>query len=194
MRIQMDARIRTQDGHDAGRVRRAVIDPATNEVREFVVSTGGLLGHDVVVSRDVLEQATAEGDVLVVALSKDELGSLDRYDEKAYAPPPYGWMAPASYSYPTAAFLLPVDATAGPAFDDAPRRRPSIKEGMSVRDSAGNEVGTVKELRLDDMTGELRSVLLRSGEETREITPDEFDLSGDELHLIDAGARSERRT
>lgn len=194
MRIQMDARIRTQDGHDAGRVRRAVVDPATNEVRDFVVSTGGLLGHDVVVSREVLEQATAEGDVLVVALSKDELNSLDRYDEKAYAPPPYGWMAPASYSYPAAAFLLPVDPTTTPTVDDR-RRRPAIKEGMSVRDGAGNEIGTVKELRLDDMTGELRSVVLRTGDQMREITPDEFDLSGDELHLIESdGARSERRT
>src|SRR5207248_2677566 len=46
MQIELDAKVRTSDGHDAGKLRRVLVDPATLRITGFVVSTGGLLGRD----------------------------------------------------------------------------------------------------------------------------------------------------
>ena len=43
MRVDLDAKVRTHDGEDAGSVQRAVVDPRTNEVMELVITTGGWL-------------------------------------------------------------------------------------------------------------------------------------------------------
>ena len=58
MRIKLDAKVRTKDGHGAGHVKKVIWDPKTNEVTAFIIATGGLLGHDVLIGRDVLESAT----------------------------------------------------------------------------------------------------------------------------------------
>src|SRR5437667_11944915 len=57
MRIDLRARVRTKDGHDAGKVRRVIVDPATERITGFVVSTGGLLGREVIVGEDPDENA-----------------------------------------------------------------------------------------------------------------------------------------
>src|SRR5678815_1300131 len=95
MRIELGATVKTNDGHRAGTVTKVIWDPAENQVSEFVVGTGGLLGHDVVVSREVLEQATPDGKELVIDLTKHELEGLEHFDDHAYAAPPYGWQGPA---------------------------------------------------------------------------------------------------
>lgn len=199
MQIKLGAKVRTSDGHEAGEVKRAIWDAESNEVREFMVSTGGLLGHDVLISREVLERASGNGDEVVVAMTKDELDGLERYEETAYAPPPYGWMAPASYSYPIAAYLFPTDPAAvplsGPTVSQTEERRghaPSIAKGMPVKDAGGKTIGVVKEVRLDDATGELRGVVVEerdplglSTTRTMDIPADHLDIGGNELHLVD---------
>src|SRR5437899_12234343 len=60
MRIDLNARIRTSDGHEAGKVHRVLIDPATERITGFVVSTGRLLGRDVIVGDDMLAYDVAE--------------------------------------------------------------------------------------------------------------------------------------
>lgn len=190
MRIQLGASVKTVDGHRAGTVSKVVWDPARNEVREFVVTTGGLLGHDVVLSREVLEAAKGDGKELVVDMTKAELEQLDRYDERAYAPPPFEWISPAESNYEADAFLFPTvsdeptdDVRATNAASD--RRRPTIRKGMSVKDTSGQTIGTVEELRVDDMTGELRAIVLRGeGDARREIATDQLDVGGDEVHVI----------
>ena len=193
MRIQLGASVKTHDGHRAGNVSKVVWDPDRNEIRDFVLTTSGLLGHDVLISREVLERSTAKGDELVIELTKDELNGLDRYDEHAYAPPPYGWTLPVESKYEADAFLFPtVSASAAeeprPTNAAADRRRPVIRKGMAVKDASGQKIGTVTELRIDDMTGELRAIVLRAdaGDDvTREIPADHVDVGGDEVHLIE---------
>jgi len=194
MRIQLDAKVRTKDGHTAGHVRRVIWDPSSNEAREFVVSTGGLLGHDVVLSPEVLERASKDGEEIVLDLTGDELNSLEHYDEKEYAPPPLGWLAPAVYTYPAAVYLFPVDAVvpAGQAdiVEDVRPRRPSITAGMKVVDGSGKTIGSVKELRIDDMTGELRSIVVQENEalgagEMLEVPADHLDVGDGEVHVIE---------
>ncbi len=198
MRIQLGASVKTTDGHRAGTVSKVVWDPERNEIRDFILTTGGLLGHDVVVSREVLEGAKGDGDELIIDLSKSELDQLDRYDERAYAPPPFEWMSPAESNYEADAFLFPTvsdepatDVRATNAAGD--RRRPTIRKGMTVKDASGQDIGTVEELRVDDMTGELRAIVLRGDEDgRREIATDQLDIGDDEVHVIsDAAAKRE---
>ncbi|HEV8470375.1 MAG TPA: PRC-barrel domain-containing protein [Candidatus Limnocylindria bacterium] len=39
MRIDLGAKVRTKDGHDAGKVHRVIIDPATERITGFAIST-----------------------------------------------------------------------------------------------------------------------------------------------------------
>jgi sporulation protein YlmC with PRC-barrel domain len=198
MLIELGAVVRTKDGHRAGKVTKVIWDPARNEVSDFVVSTGGLLGHDVIVSREVLERASPDGKELVVGLTKDELNGLTHYDDHAYAPPPYGWLAPTESLYPATDFLFPLATLPPPPpASGAPqeRRRPAITKGMTVKDASGRKVGVVEELRVDDMTGELRSIIVREGGalasvierdvRTREIPAEHLDVGDDEVHIIE---------
>jgi sporulation protein YlmC with PRC-barrel domain len=188
MRIHLGANVKTNDGHHAGKVTKVVWDPDQNEVREFVVSTGGLLGHDVIVSREVLERADAKGDELIVDLTKDELDQMDHYDERAYAPPPYGWLVPAESAYGADAYLFPTVVEAPHATNAAEPRRPMIRKGMAVKDAAGEKIGSVDELRIDDMTGELRTIVVRQGgvdDRAHEFPADHLDVGADEVHVIE---------
>ena len=106
MRIKLDAKVRTKDGHSAGHVKRVIWDPKTNEVTAFVIATGGLLGHDVLIGRDVLESATFDGEEIVIDMTKDELGKFEPFTETAHTAPPLGWVAPFPYDYPASAYLM----------------------------------------------------------------------------------------
>jgi len=196
MIIKLDAQVRTQDGHKAGRVKKAIWDPASNEVSAFVVSTGGLLGHDVVISHDTLEHATRDGDEVVIDLTKDELRQFEHYEESDYAPPPVGWAAPVPYDYPAGAFILMTEPMPEPLPNPAPshadheHNRAAIAKGMKVRDSGGRDLGDVTEVRLDEATGELRSVIVRErgviGDgEVLEIPADHLEVAERELHVIE---------
>lgn len=190
MRIKLDATVRTSDGHAAGRAKRAIFDPAANEVSGFVIDTGGLFGHEVVVSRDVLERAGVDGDDLIVDLSKDELRGLERYEQDDFAAAPVGWMPPALYDYPAGMYLFPVQAETSSAQDAARPARPSIAKEMTVRDATGRSIGVVKEVRIDDMTGELRSVLVKESDPagrgtTIEIPAEQVDVGDGELRLVE---------
>ena len=195
MRIELGATVMTKDGHRAGTVTKVIWDPAENQVGEFVVSTGGLLGHDVIVSREVLERARADRKELVVDLTKHELEGLGHFDDHAYAAPPYGWQGPAESAYAAAELLFPL-ATADDAARSSDthrergRHRSAIKKGMVVKDAGGRHVGVVDELRIDDMTGDLRAIVVRddghsASAKTREIPAAHLDVGADEVHVIE---------
>lgn len=203
MRIELGATVKTKDGHHAGTVTKVIWDPSENQVSEFVVSTGGLLGHDVVVSREVLEQAAAEGKELVIDLTKHELEGLEHFDDHAFAAPPYGWQGPAESTYAAAELLFPLAtaddaAPAGDAPRERGRRRSAIKKGMVVKDANGRSAGVVDELRIDDMTGELRAIVVRDERDpvsakTREIPADHLDVGDDEVHVIEEAGHTAGR-
>jgi sporulation protein YlmC with PRC-barrel domain len=194
--IELGATVRTKDGERAGTVTKVIWDPAQNQVREFVIHTGALLGHDVIVSRDVLERATADGKELVIDLTKHELKGLGQFEDHAYAPPPYGFLTPVESKYASADLLFPLataDTQARPR-DMSPAQgwhRHSIKKGMPVKNASGQVLGVVDELRVDDMTGELRSIVVREdglapdAVRMREIPADQVDIGDDAVHLIE---------
>lgn len=189
MRIDLDAKIKTKDGHHAGAVQRVVLDPGSRQIAEYVVSTGGLLGHDVVVSRELLEGATRHGDELVVDLTKEELNTLEPYEVDAYAPPPYGFLAPSAYDYPTAAYLFPLASTARPATHEPRQELPAITKGMRVRDERGDVIGSVREVIVDERSGELREIVVEEGgpvggKATWSVTVDHIEVGSGEVQLV----------
>src|SRR5205814_5596960 len=81
MRLDLHARVLTRDGEPVGNLDRAIVDPRTNEVTDFVVSTGGFFGKDVIVPHEDIDQASAEGDALRLRLDQADLRSEEHTSE-----------------------------------------------------------------------------------------------------------------
>ena len=161
MRIGLNAKVRTADGHDAGNVHRVLIDPATERITGFVVSTRRLLGRDVIVGEDEFAEAGSEGDVISLTLTKRELDSQPTFEQSDFVVPPAGWSAPSlGYSLPPESFLWPEDSALP---DVGERSRPSIKKGDTVKDRDGDVVGTVEDIRFDEKTGDVVSFIVKAG-------------------------------
>src|SRR5712692_8063858 len=195
MRIDLHAAVRTSDGHGAGHIKSAIWDPAKNELAEFVIATGGLLGRDVLISREVLERATRNGEEIVLDMTKSELDGLATYDTSAYGAPPSGWLAPAAYGFPAGGYLWPVGATE-PLLQPAPketlsRRTPAIRKGMNVRDADNNVIGVVEQVNLDSATGTLRGIVTRTGGTVERVVGggDLSEISGEDIEVIDDEVR-----
>lgn len=121
MRIDLGAKVRTKDGHNAGEVKQAIWDPSGNEITQFVVTTGGLLGHDVIMSPELLGSAARDGSAIVLDISKHELDELAHYEPTAYTTPPADWRAPSVHGFPSGDYLWPVTkAETVPARESAP--------------------------------------------------------------------------
>ncbi len=140
MRIDLDAKVRTRDGEDAGSVQRAVVDPRTNEVMEIVVSTGGWLGRDVLVPRAEIEAAEADGGAIRLRLTKKELEGLPPYVPANYVMPPVGAAMPLGYGFPESGFLWPVGFTAATGVGYVPATEP-IGGTVGVPGTAADTTG-----------------------------------------------------
>ena len=161
MRIDLNARIRTSEGHEAGKVHRVLIDPATERITGFVVSTGRLLGRDVIVGEDMFADASADGETITLNLTKKELDTQPSFEEDDFVVPPAGWSAPnLGYAIPPESFLWPADSALA---DIGERSRPSIKKGDTVKDRDGDVVGTVEDIRFDEATGNVLSLTVKAG-------------------------------
>ncbi|TMC07709.1 MAG: hypothetical protein E6J35_00555 [Chloroflexi bacterium] len=131
MPIDHGAKVRTRDGHQAGHVKHAIWDPSGKRITEYVITTGGLLGHDVIVSPELLESAARDGNAIVLSITNRELDELAHYESGDYTTPPAGWLAPTIYGFPTGGYLWPV---ARAPRDVAPEEQePSTVEGHSPK-------------------------------------------------------------
>ena len=158
MRIDLGAKVRTKDGHDAGSVRRVIVDPSSQHVTGFVVSTSRLLGRDVIVAGDAF--LSGSGDTVTLDLTKEELERQPSFEQADYTVPPVGWVAPLGYGLPADAYLLPV-VLAPPSERES--GAPTIKKGDAVKDRDGETVGVVRELRFDEKTGAITGFVVAAG-------------------------------
>jgi sporulation protein YlmC with PRC-barrel domain len=161
MRIDLNARLMTKDGHETGNVHRVLVDPETERITGFVVSTSRLLGRDVIVGEDAFAAAEPLGEVITLGLTKRELDSQPTFEQTDYVVPPAGWSGPnLGYTVPPESFLWPADSALA---DVGERSRPAIKKGGTVKDRDGDVVGTVEEIRFDEKTGEVLSLIVKAG-------------------------------
>jgi sporulation protein YlmC with PRC-barrel domain len=120
-----------------------------------------LLGRDVILSEDMFANASPEGDTITLNLTKRELDAQPTFEQSDYVIPPAGWAGPnLGYTVPPEAFLWPADSVLA---DVGERSRPTIKKGETVKDRDGDVVGTVEDIRFDEKTGELLSVVVKAG-------------------------------
>ncbi|MEP6693502.1 MAG: hypothetical protein ABJB39_02540, partial [Chloroflexota bacterium] len=105
MRIDPGEKVRTKDGHQAGHVKHAIWDRGGKQINAFVIATGGLLGHDVIVSRELLESAPRDGSLIVLDVDKKEFDELARYESSDYTAPPSDWLAPTVTAFPAGGHL-----------------------------------------------------------------------------------------
>ena len=161
MRIDLNAKIRTKDGHDAGNIHRVLIDPTTERITGFVVSTSRLLGRDVIVGEDMFAESSPDGETITLNLSKKELDTQPTFEQSDYIVPPAGWAGPnIGYTVPPESFLWPADTSLP---DVGERSRPSIKKGDTVKDRDGDVVGAVEDIRFDEKTGDVLSLIVKAG-------------------------------
>lgn len=200
MRIDLKAKVRTSDGHDAGTVRKVVIDPKTEKITGLVISTGKLFGREVIVSEEALADAEPSGDTITLSLTKEELAAQPTFEEADYVLPPAGWTASLGYTYPPSVYLWPTEVDEIESRDEG-RSRPAIKKGAAVRDRDGDMVGVVEDVRLDEGTGQVLSFIVKAGagverlfgggriaeiprENIRQILDDEVRLAVDREEIV----------
>jgi hypothetical protein len=132
MPIDHGVKVRTKDGHEAGQVKHAIWDPTGTTITEYVVSTGGLLGHDVVVSPELLQGTARHGNEIVLTMTKHEVDELAHYEPAEYTTPPAEWVAPTVSGFPAGGHLFPVTE----------REMAHLGEPLTPSDEAGRESET----------------------------------------------------
>ena len=179
MTVALDAKVRTCDGLDVGTVSHAVVDPHTDKVTEFVISTRGLLGRDVLVPRAEIEWAEEDGGGLRLRLGTRDLAKLPTYHESRYGAPPPGWSPLDSYGLPRAGYVWPLWGVATRRPNEAPASAPTVLKGAIVRDVVGTVIGVVEEVENDPESGHLEGVTFRVAEARRTL----FGGGGDRIRV-----------
>lgn len=169
MRIDLDAQVLSEDGTEVGRVERAIVNLETRQVTEFIAVTRGLLGRRVMVPRKQVESAASDGSWVRLRLAAAEVEIMPDYaprsgalpgqlSDPAVTPTPEeaGYLWPADYDYPGA-------GSTPDAYGLQPADETGIARGALVLDLRAEELGIVKQVVVDERTGELEGLLVRAG-------------------------------
>ena len=153
MNIEIGARVRTRDGRDVGEVHRVLVDLEDDAVTGIVVLKGRLLSRDILVPLDFVDRADEHE--VVLTLSADELEQLPEFAFNEILAPPPAWTF--ATPYPDFSVYVPI----------LQRKRlgqhhVDITPGTRVYATDG-EIGTVDEVELDPVTGELDAFWVRAG-------------------------------
>jgi sporulation protein YlmC with PRC-barrel domain len=177
MRVGLGDPVRSSDGQVIGTIHRLIVDPTTGEVRAVAIQRGGLLRPPVeALLSDV--QAGPAGE-LHLRLPADEVEDLPRFVESAYTAPPADYVPPPGVSAGGILWTFGVASGAGMsqpggmgsqvrsrlavAWSAQDLENAVIREGSSVRDRAGEPVGTLHRLIFDSETGHLSELVVRQG-------------------------------
>jgi hypothetical protein len=128
MRIDLHAKVRSRDGKDAGNVEGAIVDPATNQIREVVVDKGGLLDRPRLVPFAEIEAASRDGNALRLRLTQAEVDALPAYSPERYVVLSGDRAPPADFGLPAAAYRQPAAL-----IDTTPPRPPKREARLRTR-------------------------------------------------------------
>ncbi len=172
MEFHIGARIHDRDDNDLGKLGHVIVDPATDEVVELVLTEGGLLGRDVLVPVESVR--SADPDVVHLELDKEQAGRLKDFVITHYTPPDAGAYAGAPWAGGAlvAPGMVPVGAAAGieplgftPIVDtesQIPEGDVDIESGSEVWATDG-KVGVVSEVVVDPQTRRIESIVVEHG-------------------------------
>ena len=175
MRVALDARVLSREGDEIGSMRRVIINPRTSAVSAFVVKTGGLLGHEVLIAVEEIDELADDGGAIRVRLSKEQFKDFPPYRPSEYVLPPSDTTAPSLAGFPYGSYLWPAaapDATgvSEPAIPGE-HIEPSgvvvatrLGRRTTVVDSHGEHLGVVDQVLFDDETERLMGFVLHTDE------------------------------
>jgi uncharacterized protein YrrD len=200
----------TLDGEEVGKIKRFVLNPATNEVTHLVVQKGWLRPDEKVVPMQMVSYGTEEK--IVLTRGVDDFNQLPSFEEKhfikvtdedvermersgEYSP---STIFPAYYSYPPQgyggyggypapgleAYLWPPVETSR----NIPEDTVPLKEGTNVISSNGEHVGDVERLFIDSDSNKATHFVITQGflfKERKLIPVQWVDTVGEkEVHLL----------
>jgi len=88
MRLDLDTEIRYPNGQRAGVLQKVIVREG-GHVDSVVMSTGGLISHDLIVPVSSLSEEA--GSVLTINMTKDQVHALPEYEEEMVPDVPEGW-------------------------------------------------------------------------------------------------------
>lgn len=187
------------DGNKVGKVAYVVVKPPELHLTDIVVSTGALLGRDIVVPMDKI-QGMADGKVHL-AIDKKALESLEDYVEVHYDAPPETWAPTEGFVYPAESVLWPTGSyyyqQPTSTTVNAPTGTVGVREGMDVVSSDGHKIGHVHALDSDEATGNVTDIIVRHGtlfKHTARFPCDQVaDIHADQVRLTHTQAEAEQQ-
>ena len=163
--IDIGAPVIGVDGAKLGKVEYVVVRPDDMQITDIVVSTGVVLGREIVVPVRLIRDVQ-DGKVNL-SIDKEELKQYPDYIEINYEKPPTGWIPPEGMVYPATGIVWPVGAYYNPEASglrvNAPPGTLGIREGMPVETVDGHKVGSVDALDVDITTREIRGFEVKHG-------------------------------
>ena len=186
MLVPFGTHVLDRDGKSVGTVSRLVLHPESRQVVALVVHQGVIDRREVVIP---LDKVARVGDEVRLALRASELAGLDLFDAQRLQPMPDHWPMPMGFDQRSfflvpdgwTAAVLPFELTSPavcgtPAYvrdPDAPEgsAEPAIAAATPVYDAAGQRVGEVEGVDLDEATGRITRLVVRRGRLFRTETP-----------------------
>jgi len=157
------AEVMARDGEPLGSVAYVVVQPPRLHVTNLVVSTGSLLGRDIVVPVDAVEQADEQR--VHLALTKEQFAAQPDYVDVEYQQPTQDWQM-GGLGYPGSTVLWPTGtyfAQPESVTVNAPAGTVGLHEGMDVQSGDGHRVGSIDGLETDPSTGDLTAIAVKHG-------------------------------
>lgn len=112
MRLDLDAKVLTEDGEDVGRVQWAIVDPSSASLLHLVVALNDLTNKTMQLPLDLIERISDDGDELHVGINQAEFLTLPEHLPSSYLPEPPGW-------HPIEPLEVPRNTYLWPSSDDA---------------------------------------------------------------------------
>jgi sporulation protein YlmC with PRC-barrel domain len=186
MLVPFGTHVVDKDGKTVGTVSRLVLHPDSQELVAVVVSQGVLNRREVVVPINKVESFGGE---VRISLPASELAGLDLFDSASLRPMPDHWKMPAGFDQRSfflvagdgwteavLPFVLTSPSVSGtPAYIPDPDPHldppePAIAKATPVRDYAGERIGVVEGVEIDEATGRITRIIVRRGLLFREET------------------------
>lgn len=191
---ELDIRLGTPvfdaDGRRVGTVDQVVLEPDSRRVVDVVMRKGVFLARDVVVPVESVAEASPRG--VRLCLRSDELDALPEFEETAYVPleskdipPLITWEGPPDYEprnvlVPAASLYTPRVMPYAPQlvqeWENVPPSAAGLAAGASV-DCADGPLGTVSEVRVDPVGGQVVAIVVQSGDRRWLIPADRIELT-----------------
>jgi sporulation protein YlmC with PRC-barrel domain len=153
------------DDEKLGTVAYVVVQPSTLDVTDIIVSTGSVLGRDIVVAKDQVERV--QDGTVHLTLDKRALDACKDYVDVDFKAPPADWTPAPELAYPAGGMLWPAAGMYYPQGANVTVNTPTgtvgLHHGMEVLSDDGEKVGSIDALETDPSAGHVTHLIIKEG-------------------------------